>query len=302
MVNSICLDKNYSTTKMLTREKPKPINKPEDKFETLLFLHEGESRKGEGGLRTKGYFKKSYDDKPLISIVTVVFNGEKHLEQTIESVINQTYDNVEYIIIDGGSCDDTLDIIKKHEDQIDYWVSEKDNGIYDAMNKGIKVAMGEFIAFINADDWYEKNAIEYVIKIYNQKKNIDFFYGNLNFIKENGEVVLWQGNRGEAGLAIPHPTCFVRSSILKQGLFNTDFKIAADTELTLRLFNSNIESLYINKVIANFRDGGVSSEFWATQKETFRILTKYIGLWYAVKNFLKKSIITIVKFIKRIKN
>lgn len=299
MTNTISLNENFSTTKLLTKEKPILKNKTEDKFETFLFLSESENRKGEGGLRTKGYFKKSYEDKPLISIITVVFNGEKYLEQTIQSVINQTYDNVEYIIIDGGSNDGTLDIIKKYDEAIDYWVSEPDEGIYDAMNKGIQTATGKFIAFINADDWYEEQAIDYVIEAYSQEHNIDFFYGNLNYIKENGKVVLWEGNRGKNGLEIPHPTCFIRSSILKKDLFNTDFKIAADAELILRLFNSNIESLYINKVIANFRDGGISSEFWATQKESFLILTKYIGLWYAVKIFLKKAIIKIINYIRK---
>ena len=93
MTDILSLDEGYSTTRLLTQEKPQIINTPEDKFETVLFLPEGENRKGEGGLRTKGYFKKSFDDKPLISIITVVFNGEKYLEETIQSVINQTYRN-----------------------------------------------------------------------------------------------------------------------------------------------------------------------------------------------------------------
>ena len=143
----ICIDKNYSTTRLLTREQPSIENNPEDKFESVLFLPEGEDRKGDGGLRTKGLFKTGLADKPLVTVVTVVFNGEKHLEETIQSVINQTYDNVEYIIIDGGSTDGTVDIIKKYEDKISYWISESDKGISDAFNKGVTSVTGEYINF-----------------------------------------------------------------------------------------------------------------------------------------------------------
>ena len=117
VTNTLCLDEKYSTTRLVTKEKLEIVNNPDDKFESVLFLPEDVGRKGEGGLRTKKYFKKSFKDKPLISIITVVFNGEQFLEETIQSVINQTYDNIEYIIIDGGSTDGTLDIIKKYEDK-----------------------------------------------------------------------------------------------------------------------------------------------------------------------------------------
>ena len=189
MTDILSLDEGYSTTRLLTQEKPEIINTPEDKFETVLFLPEGENRKGEGGLRTKGYFKKSFDDKPLISIITVVFNGEKYLEETIQSVINQTYSNVEYIIIDGGSTDGTLDIIKKYEKKIDYWVSEKDKGIYDAMNKGIDVASGEWINFMNASDiFYNSDVLKYT---FNKKLKDNYAVIAGTYILKNRDLVFF---------------------------------------------------------------------------------------------------------------
>ena len=112
-----------------------------------------------GGLRTRGIIKTSTPEYPLITVVTVVFNGEATLEQTIQSVVNQTYDNVEYIIVDGGSKDRTLDIIKKYEDRIDYWQSEPDKGIYDAMNKGIELANGDWINFMNSGDSFYNECV-----------------------------------------------------------------------------------------------------------------------------------------------
>lgn len=112
---------------------------------------------------------------PLISIITVVYNGEKYLEQTIQSVINQTYKNIEYIVIDGGSTDGTLDIIKKYEEHISYWVSESDKGLYDAMNKGIGVAKGELIGMINSDDWYELEAVEIMAEAYKNNPTKVYF-------------------------------------------------------------------------------------------------------------------------------
>ena len=116
---------------------------------------------GEGGKRTKGILKK----KPLFSIITVVYNGEKFLEKAITSVINQSYKDFEYIVIDGGSTDKSLEIIKKYEKKIDYWVSEKDKGIYDAFNKGMKVSRGKFIGFINSDDTYKKKCFKNYFKL-----------------------------------------------------------------------------------------------------------------------------------------
>ncbi len=241
----------------------------EKKFETILFLPDKEERKGEGGLRTKGYFKKSYEDKPLISIITVVFNGEKYLEQTIQSVINQTYDNVEYIIIDGGSTDGTLDIIKKYEDQIDYWVSEPDKGIYDAMNKGISLAVGEWLNFMNTGDLFiDDKTIDEVIKGFlskNQKKII--LSGFVKIVDENYE---WLGYRhpyqklSECNMlssnCIAHQAAFISISVFKSvGYFSTLYKIQGDYDYWLKCKKLNIKFEHIKKDIAYFLNDGISS-------------------------------------------
>ena len=124
--------------------------------------------------------------QPLVSVITVVYNGEKYLEQTIQSVINQTYNNIEYIIIDGGSTDTTLDIIKKYKDYISYFISEPDNGLYDAMNKGIRRANGELIGMLNSDDWLNLDAISTVQNAYVKNPGTKILHGDRTDISVDG--------------------------------------------------------------------------------------------------------------------
>jgi len=180
-------NENFSTTRWLTKEKPAIKTNTEDKFETVLFLPEGESRQGEGGLRTQGCFKTSLPNKPLITVITVIFNGEKFLEETIQSVINQTYDNVEYIIIDGGSTDGTLDIIRQYEHAIDYWISEKDSGMYDALAKGLQLATGHVLAYINAGDYYHKCCFEIVYECFS-KSDVNWLTGYSVLYNEKSQI------------------------------------------------------------------------------------------------------------------
>lgn len=144
----------FCTTKSLTTEPPGNVIKPEQRAGTILRLPEGPGRQGEGGMRTQNLFKASNRRSPLVSVITVVFNNHEHIEQTIKNVIEQTYDNVEYIVIDGGSTDGTLEVIESYSGAIDYWVSEKDLGLYDAMNKAIKVSSGDWLNFMNSGDLY----------------------------------------------------------------------------------------------------------------------------------------------------
>ena len=149
-----------------------------NKFESKLFLdREGKTNFIQGGLRTKGTIKKK--NSFLISIVTVTLNSEKYIEETIQSVLNQKNKNFEYIIIDGGSSDKTIDIIKKYENKIDYWVSEPDKGLYDAFNKGLTLVAGDIVGFVNSDDVYTNESLSIVEKYFKKYPNLDFLFGGV---------------------------------------------------------------------------------------------------------------------------
>lgn len=267
MTDILSLDEGYSTTRLLTQEKPEIINTPEDKFETVLFLPEGENRKGEGGLRTKGYFKKSFDDKPLISIITVVFNGEKYLEETIKSVINQKYDNLEYIIIDGGSSDGTLNIIKKYEDKIDYWVSEKDKGISDAFNKGVKVVKGDYINFQgDGDGFYSPDSLEKVFQNINPHEDI-FVSAMIQRISPEGEELYrskYIENFDKKSLlfkmSMPHQGLFTHKSYFeKYGLFDINNTFCMDYDHLLRAYHEFPKVVTKDIIVAKWRADGLGN-------------------------------------------
>ena len=193
-------------------------------------------------------------------------------------MINQTYDNVEYIIIDGGSTDGTIDIIKKYEDKIDYWVSEKDDGIYDAMNKGIKVANGELIGIINADDWYEKYTIKTVVQAYIENNKPDVIYGLLRYIKNermNMQLSAQHYDFLEERM-IPHTTCFIKKEIYEQlNYYDLRYKCASDYDLLLRIKRLGCSIMKINTILANFRLGGISTATKICPIESLRIRYKY---------------------------
>lgn len=293
MTNTICLDERYSTTRLVTKEKPEIVNNPDDKFETMLFLQEGDGRKGEGGLRTKGYFKKSYDNKPLISIITVVFNGEKYLEETIQSVISQTYDNVEYIIIDGGSTDGTLDVIKKYEDQIDYWVSERDRGIYDAMNKGIDVATGEFVNFLNGGDkFYRLDLLE---DIFSNRavKYSDLVYGDFFVVSNEGEPVraikatTLSKQSIKKGMVVNHQSVFVRKA--KCPYYDLSYKYKAEWKWLIDILytQEDVKTTYIAGPVVYYRLGGFSAQGFNDNFKEYISLTKQkFGFLEVLKNSL----------------
>ena len=163
------MDNSFSTIKNITNIKQTYFDKSLN-FQYPKFLNCG-------GLRTLGQFKKNLDDKPLISIITTSLNSSKTIEKTILSILNQSYDNIEFIIIDGDSSDDTINIIKKYEKFIDFWISEKDHGIFDGMNKGIKISTGDIIGILNSDDIYTKDALLLAKKYF--EKKIDYLFGSV---------------------------------------------------------------------------------------------------------------------------
>lgn len=279
----------------------------------------------EGGLRTRGVFdKKGSPEKPLVSIITVTKNSAASVEKTINSVLGQTYGNIEYIIIDGESNDDTLNIVKKHDDKIAYWLSEKDKNLYDAMNKGIKCCTGDIVGIVNSDDWLEKDAVEAVVTEFLRNTGSDLVHGNLNARKENGELECILKPRlykfaFYISLPFYHPTCFVtKRTYLQFGAFNIDYTIVADYELILRLKKNNVKMVYLDKVISNMPSGGVSNRpgnFKKTMQESLRAklangynpLLSRIGLWihvgkHHVYRFLKKWNLGAIVKIYRLKD
>lgn len=197
---------------------------------------------------------------PLISIITVVYNGEKTIEQTITSVLEQTYKNIEYIIVDGKSTDGTMQIVSQYKGKIAKIICEKDKGIYDAMNKGIAAASGEIIGLVNADDFYEEDALQTVAMHY--KPGLVNYYGALRNITENGSFIA--PARGDLdklkrGMVVNHPAMFVNKEVYdKIGNFDINFRIGADWDFTLRSYLNNVDFVKIDKVLSNFRIGGVS--------------------------------------------
>ena len=255
----------------------------------------------EGGIRKLGIEKKSILNKPLVSVVTVVLNGEKYLEQTIQSVLSQSYDNIEYIIIDGQSNDKTLEIIKKHESKIDYWLSEKDGGIYYAMNKGIAHANGDIIGILNADDFYSPDTILNVVNAF-LKTNADVFHGDI-ILLDNDKKTRMQPDihKMMQQPSVFHPTCFVKKQVYsKIGGFNTDYKISADYDFLLRCIKSNFKFEYIPQVLTYFRPGGMSASC-ASNIEGYQIMKIHqtgfhkAVAWRALKCYIKT-------FIKKVIN
>jgi len=204
-----------------------------------------------------------------VSIITVVYNAEKYIQDCIESVINQTYPDIEYIVIDGASTDNSLSIIKKYKSNISHFVSEKDKGIYDAINKGLSISSGEIIGVLNADDMLASTDVITAIVKHFAIHQPDAVYGNLNYV-DAGDITKitrkWVSKQFarkdiEMGWMPAHPTFYVKRELFeKYGNYSLDFGTAADYELMIRfLYHFQINAIFLNCLIVNMRVGGVSN-------------------------------------------
>lgn len=242
-----------------------------------------------------------------LSVITVVFNDEKHIEKTILSVLKQTYNKIQYIIVDGKSTDNTLEIIKKYKDKIDTIVSEPDKGLYDAMNKAIKLVKGDYVCFLNSGDtFFCETTIEQAIASIN-KNMPQIIYGDTLIVDEQGnekgkrrhrppQKLNWKSFRN--GMLVCHQAFWVHSSIIEN--YNQNFQYSADFEWCIRLMKKSQNIHNTNQMLIRFLDGGLTKKrMKSSLKERYKIMKKYYGLfptlWVHFRNALKMSYFYLTK-------
>ena len=215
----------------------------------------------------------------LVSVITPCYNSAGTIAKTIESVLKQTYRNIEYIIVDGASTDNTMKIVKRYESEFEgrmKLISEKDQGIYDAMNKGIRNAHGLLIGIISSNDYYELDAIENIVQNISGEK-YQILYGLLRTIKDEKEIMVYSKNHANLNNAmITHPTCFVSKQIYSDfGMYSLKYKYSSDYEFMLRMIrNKNVRFKEIYVIISNYSVDGVSSSVKG-YRDTLRLKKEY---------------------------
>ena len=244
----------------------------------------------QGGLWFKKYFKKSLKEKPLISIITVTYNCKNLINQTIKSVLKLPYDNIEYIIIDGGSTDGTLNNIKKYNNFCDFWISKKDDGIYHAMNKGSKYATGDAIFFLNAGDILRQKHFMKLIKLYKKNNNL---YGK-NFVL-CGTHIFTQGYPGFKLLKnnfIPllgrlpsHQSMLIPRKLQLENLYDENFPVSADKDFKIKIYLNKVRFIITDYVVCLSLPDGKSQYFENHKKLKIRAM-EIFSIFYKNYNFV----------------
>jgi glycosyltransferase involved in cell wall biosynthesis len=221
--------------------------------------------------------------QPLLSVITVVYNNAKDIERTIRSVVNQTYHNIEYIVIDGASNDGTMAIIHQYKNQIAQIISEPDKGIYDAMNKGLKIATGDYVLFMNSgDEFFEKDTVQ---KVFSLAPNADIYYGETEIINED---LVSQGRRRHQipkklsinsfkyGMSICHQAIYIKKSLT--GFYNSEYKLSADIDWILSALSKAKTTVNAQIYVAKYLIGGQSKQKHRQSLiERYQIFKKYYG-------------------------
>ncbi|MFX0124907.1 MAG: glycosyltransferase family 2 protein [Candidatus Hodarchaeota archaeon] len=268
------------------------------------------SNRVEGGLRVRTKLqRKSQPGKPLVSIITAVRNDEEHLERSIQSVINQSYDNIEYIIIDGASTDGTVDIIKKYEDFIDYWVSEPDRGVYDAMNKGVRCASGDWLYFLGCDDILLNN-LTYIASNFKDRDTI--YYGDVYLPKLHK---MYDGRFSAYKLMVRnicHQSIFYPKRIFEKYSYDQKYKIWADYVLNMKCHgDKDFNFVHIPNLVAIYNnESGISwdrvdSEVEKDKKQIVRTnFSKELFLIFCIRSALVKLLekLSLKEILKSIMN
>ncbi len=231
----------------------------------------------EGGRRTKDVARKYTEGQPVISIVTVVFNDRQHIEDIIVNVRAQTYPNIDYLIIDGGSTDGTLDVIKKHDDGIDYWLSEPDKGIYDAMNKGVSAAAGVWVNFMNSgDSFYLPTTIADIVRA--MPSSADLVYGHTYYRETDKMTLIETYNLDQLWMSMifSHQSLFVKTALLREHPFDTGFRISSDFDFIYHCYVNKRIFFDTKQIIAVHAVDGVSEQnIISRMVERWRIVNRY---------------------------
>ncbi len=225
-----------------------------------------------------------------LSVVTVVYNDFKHIENTIKSVLEQTYENIEYVIIDGGSNDGTVGVIEKYADNIDYWISEPDKGLYDAMNKAMKIVTGDYLLFLNSGDFfYNDSIVENIFRSANNNTP-DIFYGDTVVIDESGnekgkrrhrppKELNWKSFKN--GMLVSHQAFIPAVKLVEE--YDMKYRYSADFDRCIKIMKKSNLIVNTNEIIVKYLDGGLTKKrFFKSLKERFKIMTKNYGLFTTI--------------------